>query len=212
LDPELDNLDTLSMSADDFGNSGGSELDQKSVHKQVNIRIEAVNDKPNANGPIKITVIEGIPFHFQRKPGTPLFVPDPDYADYGFNLRVFTVNLTCSNGRLYLNESFLKMPGVANNRISFRYCSEGSRSQGCEICPENTGSRFISIEDVFDDINEALSFVTYVPDPHFNTRSGANEEFIYFSVNDGGGFMNDASAPFLTDTLEIQVLAKSVND
>jgi len=272
FDPEADNLDILSMSADDLGNAGGSELDQKSVHKQVNIRIEAVNDKPKANGPMRITVKEDLPFHFQRKTRTRLFVSDPDYSDYGFNLRVFTVNLTCSNGRLYLNETFLKMNGVANNRISFRYwtgssmekrglhfeersniqpkygnncqlkpqCSdgvditsedspygffksemyglvyspqtEGGRSQGCGICPENTGNRFISIEGVFDDINEALSFVTYLPDPHFNTRPVGREEFILFSVNDNGGLGNDASAPSLTDTLEISVLIESVND
>ena len=269
FDPEADNLDTLKMLADDLGNSGGTELDRKSVQREVNVRIAAVNDKPVANGPISIIVAEDIPFHFQEKAGTKLFVSDPDFEDYGFDLRVFTVNLTCSHGRLYLNEAFLKSSGVA---ISFRFwpgttqekrglhfenrgvqlpkfgndcqlkpqCSdgidmtsqdlpygffqsemyglvyspqtEGGSSQGCGVCPEDTGNRFISIEGVFQDINEALSFVTYLPDPHFNTRSGGKREEIYFSVNDNGGLGNDASAPSLTDELIIEVVVESVND
>ena len=108
FDIEADNVDTISMYSDDLGNSGGRELDAKTITKQVNMRVAAVNDKPVANGPFEIVVTEDIPFHFHSTAGSALFVSDPDFEDFGFNLKVFTVNLTCSNGRLYLNEDFLQ--------------------------------------------------------------------------------------------------------
>jgi len=272
FDIEADNVDTISMYSDDLGNSGGRELDAKTITKQVNMRVAAVNDKPVANGPFEIVVTEDIPFHFQSKAGSALFVSDPDFEDFGFNLKVFTVNLTCSNGRLYLNEDFLQQDGVAGTAIAFRYwggaaqekrgvhfenkfglqpiygnkcqlqpqCSDGAgvestdspygffqsemyglvyspqtaggASQGCGVCPEDSGNKFISIEGVFEDINKALSFVTYLPDPNFNTRSGGRSEQILFQVNDNGGIGNDATAPALTDKLIIDVLVESVND
>lgn len=272
-DPEADNVDTLSMYTEDLGNSGGKELDTKMAFKDVPLRVKAVNDKPIANGPNNIVVREDVPFHFDAALGSGLSVSDPDFEDYGFDVKTFTVNLTCSNGRLYLNEEFLKLPGVAYNRIFFRHwgafqekrglhyetllaaeprygercqfqpqCTDGlgdpARSldqpygffktemhglvyspqtaggpaQGCGLCPEDTGNKFISIEGTFNDINQALSFVTYLPDPNFNTRAFGNTEEIRFSVNDNGALGNDANSPSLTHTRIIDVLVDSVND
>ena len=279
FDITVDHLDILDLKADDRGNSGGKSRDVKIVSHQAKIRVSAVNDRPKANGPFQVLVKEDIPFHFSAATDTALYVSDPDYEDYGFKQRVFTVNLTCTNGRLYLNEEFLQTPGVANNRISFRFwgsgqekrglhyetkldaepkygekcqmkpqCSDGSdlksedkpwgfsrteqhgvvyspvtrggAVEGCGVCPADTGNKFISIQGVFDDINQALSFVTYLPDPHFNTRSldmtkkppAPNAETIDFQVDDNGGIGNDQTAPSLRHRLQIWVEVESVND
>ena len=271
FDIEADNVDTLSMFSDDLGNSGGMQFDPKIVAKSVNMRVAAANDNPVSNGPLEITVTEDVPFHFQAGTSSGLHVSDPDFNDFGFNLKVFTVNLTCSNGRLYLNEKFLKQSGIAGTAIAFRYwggsqekrglhfedrsgkspiygndcqrqtqCSDGvgvkspdspygffksemyglvyspqtagGLSQGCGVCPEDSGNKFISIEGTFKDVNQALSLVTYLPDPNFNTRSGRRTEEIVFEVSDNGGIGNDATAAALTDKLMINVLVESVND
>jgi hypothetical protein len=47
-----------------------------------------------------------------------------------------------------------------------------------------TGNRFIAIEGRLKDIIAALSNVTYVPDPYFNTDLPGNEEFIHVSIDD----------------------------
>ena len=46
------------------------------------------------------------------------------------------------------------------------------------------GNRFIAIEGRLPDIIAALSNVTYVPDPYFNTGLPGNEEWIEVSIND----------------------------
>jgi len=85
-------------------------------------------------------------------------------------------------------------------------------AHSCGICPDVVGNRFISIEGTFADINKALELVTYLPDPHFNTRFGT-KEFITFSVNDGGALGNNrASSPSLSQTRIIEVVVDSVND
>ena len=273
FDIEADHTDTFTLTTDDLGNSGGKMLDAKTVVETVSIRVEAVNDRPVAVGPSKVYVREDTPFLFWSDGGTQIKVYDPDYEDYGFKLRIFTVNLTCSHGRLYLNESFLKSgtgsERVSQNRITYKMwdqeqrglhyatlqgpepkfgnlcqrqtqCSdsdawksddfpygffeselhglfyspqtEGGTVEGCGICPEDTGNKFLSIEGVYDDINQALSEVTYLPDPHFNTRVAGRKEMITFQVNDNGALGNDAGAQALTHELKIEVLVESVND
>jgi len=88
----------------------------------------------------------------------------------------------------------------------------GGSSHSCGICPDLVGNKFISIEGTFADINKALELVTYLPDPHFNTRYGT-KEFITFSVNDGGAKGNDpATSRPLSETRVIEVVIDSVND
>ena len=46
------------------------------------------------------------------------------------------------------------------------------------------GNRFIAIEGRLRDVIAALSNVTYVPDPNFNTDLPFNEDFIHVSIDD----------------------------
>ena len=305
---EADSLDTLVVTANDFGNSGGGPRDQRSNSLQIPIRVAAVNDRPTAEGPARITAFEDLPFHFQDGDPHPLRGPrlsvsDPDYLDYLFEVEIFTVNISCLHGRLFLNEEFLKsertdisnpvrpvqyqvgmaqedeplrrsgvvfkiwdlnqeLKGLTNveydaqgvqsrgtpyikygNRCQFEpQCSDGASlksddtsfgffetpwygkvyplegqtvgrdAHSCGICPDIVGNRFISLEGTFADVNKALELVTYLPDPHFNTRYGI-KEYITLSVNDNGALGNDRiSSPRLSHTHQIEVIVDSVND
>jgi len=277
---EQDNVDSVTIEAQDLGNAGGSQLDNKIVSMQVPIRVIAINNKPVANGPATVLVTEDTPYHFMQDardaegqpiaPITGLFVSDPDYKDYGFSIMSFEVNLTCFHGRLFLNETFLQSKGVSAVRVQYKtwsndqetrglhyskntiaeprfgdgcqfslQCTDndevksldtpfgfyetllygvvysplapGEPPQGCGLCPEDTGNKFLSITGTFDDVNAALSLVTYLPDPNFNTRTGS-EEYIIFEVNDLGAIGNDQTAPHLRDVRRIPVTVESVND
>jgi hypothetical protein len=48
---ETDTLETLTIVANDMGNSGGGKYDPQESIRTVNVRVVAVNDKPSANGP-----------------------------------------------------------------------------------------------------------------------------------------------------------------
>ncbi len=306
--PEADSLDTLVVTANDFGNSGGGPRDQRSNTLETPIRVAAVNDRPTAEGPARVLAFEDLPFHFQDGDAHPLRGPhlsisDPDYLDYLFGVEIFSVNISCLHGRLFLNEDFLRsertdrsnpnrpvqyevgmaqedqplgrsgiifkiwdenqeLRGVSNVEYDFQgiqtrgteyikygkgcqfkpQCSDGANlnsddtsfgffetqwygkvyplegqtvgrdAHSCGICSDVVGNRFISLEGTFEDINKALELVTYLPDPHFNTRYGI-KEYITFSVNDNGALGNDrASSPSLSHTHQIEVIVDSVND
>jgi len=89
--------------------------------------------------------------------------------------------------------------------------TSGGPSVGCGVCPADTGNRFISIEGTFENINRALSLVTYLPDPNFNTETGIQERLI-LQVDDNGAIGDNVNAPALTDELQIVVDIKAVND
>lgn len=270
FDIEADNLDVLSLEVQDLGNSGGSAQINNRVSRSVDLRVAAVNDLPVANGPNQVKVMEDIPYHFTNT----LFVTDPDFEDYGFNTRIFTVNLSCTHGRLFLNETFLTenagdiiyrvwsrdlperrglhqvdagsnpSPVFGSGCQMLAQCSDGaygkSRDQpwgffesvmyglayspqelggpsvGCGNCPEDAGNKFLSIDGTFESINRALSVVTYLPDPHFNTRRGRTSntvtETIVFQVTDNGAIGNDGTAPVLRNERRIRVTVESIND
>lgn len=263
FDITADSLDSMDIRVSDNGNSGGERRDIKNASAQLSIRSYAVNNPPKANGPKSVRVTEDIPYHFLGAGG--LNISDPDYSNYGFKTYPITVNISCSHGRLFLNETFLKATGIAGSRVVFIDWGEGSTSyrgyhtlnalklsgpvfgdgcqllpqcsdganykspdnkygffateafgqvyagQGCGFCRAETGNRWLSIKGVMDDLNAALSFVTYLPDPNFNTRMGITET-ISFSVNDNGALGDTAVPQPLVDILEIQVLVESVND
>ena len=309
---EADHLDSLVIEADDLGNSGGGQRDPRSTLITLPVRVAAVNDQPRAVGPARVKAYEDSPLHFETGPEHPLRAPrleivDPDARDYGFAERIFTVNLSCIHGRLYLNEMFLKSTrqstaypfdsyqvgmasvdkssskrgvvfnvwkdrkelkgltmatidseGVAipktemmkfgggcrfviqcadgaqtdqskavSNDTSFGFFATrwfgvvyplegqkigpGGNAHSCGMCVDTTGNQFISMDGTFDDINRALELVTYLPDPHFNTRYG-EKEYITFSVNDNGAQGNNANAAPLSHTHIIVVDVESVND
>jgi len=310
---EADSVDLITITANDLGNSGGSLRDEQSSAQTIPIRVLAINDRPQAVGPASVKAYEDVPLHFlQAKYEADstvnhplkvdgLMITDPDYKDYLFDTRLFTLNVSCEHGRLFLNEEFLVQPGVSSRegrfgpdpRIQFvdweggqeyrgvhfadqdnlgirfdepqfgagcqfrpqcsdganlksddspwgffttqvygtvypRHAQEGSATNsdlsgwrrevwasertGCGICPGIVGNKFISIRGRFADINEALAIVTYLPDPHFNTRYGI-EENILLQVSDNGAQGNSQSElKPLTHEIRIPVVVESIND
>jgi len=98
------------------------------------VRVLAVNDRPRAVGPSKVKAFEDLPLHFMvNRPVNPttgeieehllkvqgLQIEDPDFKDYLFDTRPFTINISCSHGRLFLNEEFLMEPGVSAKTSTF---------------------------------------------------------------------------------------------
>ena len=335
FDMEADSLDTLKVEAYDFGNSGGGPRDPKSHVLNLNIRVAAVNDQPKATGPAKVKAYEDIPFHFTDLPdfafsgegtsrenpirGPRLAIADPDYKDYLFEFRQFTVNISCLHGRLFLNEGFLKSertdsenpnrpeqyqigmaqededttwrPGIVfkiwekpdpnlpadaeaaagqdlkglinvehdGQGTQFRgtryikygdgcqfkpQCADGAAgesddtaygffetqwygvvyplagqttgkggsSHSCGLCADVVGNRFVSFQGTFEDINKALELVTYLPDPHFNTRYSLTE-YLTLSVNDNGAIGNDYTQNTgLSHVLRVEIVVESIND
>ena len=268
---DTDSTDSLNIVVNDLGNSGGMGYSPQIATESITILVAAVNNPPVAHGPSSIYATEDHPFNFEGIT-TGLSVSDPDSGDYGFSSGIFTVNMSCVNGRLFLNETFLEETGVSTVRITYKnwadprlelrglhtvvnalsspifgsgcqtkiQCSDGSKytssdtkygfyksakygvvysptvfggpAIGCGFCPEDAGNKFLSIEGVMDDINLALSLVTYLPDPNFNTRILGSSDTIVFNVSDNGDMGNDASAPALTDSLSINIVVESVND
>jgi hypothetical protein len=83
----------------------------------------------------------------------------------------------------------------------------------CRSCPRwGNGDKFVSIEGVLHDVNLALSNLTYVNTPHFNTRFGSLEA-ILIEVSDKGALGNNFPFdPELRTLWEIAVQVESVND
>jgi len=256
FDIEEDSLDTLTITVDDLGNSGGLQREPLSVTNTMNIRVLSVNNQPQAIAPALVTAYEDTPYNFFNQ----IQIADPDSEDYGFSDFTLTVNLTAIHGRLYLNEIKLqekldsaevKLNVYSVDHQEYRglysverkygdgcqfqiQCSDDSSDskfgfyatawygivyspvtsegeiQGCGICPEDTGNKFISINGNMEALNEVLSAVTYLPDPNFNTRFGVDES-ITFSVNDNGA-LGEKGSPSLSDTTVINVIVESVND
>jgi hypothetical protein len=78
------------------------------------------------------------------------------------------------------------------------------------ICPMwGVGNRFIALSGSMADLNLALSNVTYLGDPNFNTRYGVSEA-ITIVVNDDGA-AGDVYNP-LQSQMVIEVEVESVND
>ena len=125
---EADSVDALVLTANDLGNSGGGVYDPKQAVKTVQLRVSAVNDPPVAHGPSSIVATEDTPFAFGFGSNS-LFVTDPDSGDYGFDARIFTVNLSCVNGRLFLNEDFLTSDGVSGDRITYKLWAGEKRQE-----------------------------------------------------------------------------------
>ena len=74
------------------------------------------------------------------------------------------------------------------------------------------GNRFISITGNLDDLNLALSNLTYINDKDFNTRYFQTEA-ILLQLNDNGAIGDSlASSPKLGTLAEIAVFIESVND
>jgi len=290
---ETDSVDTLTIEASDMGNSGGLLRDIKSSRVTATVRVAAVNDRPKANGPAQVKAFEDLPLTFMATPDHPLetsmlSVSDPDSQDYRFSEKILHVNLSCTHGRLFLNEEYLKSdwnefmgedvhpddrnPNLANIRYKLwdgqqqrglhwanpengvhephfgngcqtkPQCSDGDTlvskdsrygffatrwygvvyspqingdgdlvEIGCGFCPDDAGNRFISISGTMANLNKALSTVTYLPDPDFNTRYGISEAIV-FEVNDGGAQGNDNQLVELTHRHVVNVIVESVND
>lgn len=148
FDIEADALERLDIEANDLGNSGGGPYDPKTATKSVFMRIAAVNDPPMAQAPASVLAYEDLPLHFlppSLPPGAtsnyevysvnPLHaegisVYDPDYQDYGFSSKIMSINISCLHGRLFLNEPFLQLPGVAGDRIKFIHWAGETQLRG----------------------------------------------------------------------------------
>mmetsp|Transcript_8391 Transcript_8391/g.20427 ORF Transcript_8391/g.20427 Transcript_8391/m.20427 type:complete len:1605 (+) Transcript_8391:4337-9151(+) len=82
--------------------------------------------------------------------------------------------------------------------------SKGSHCYG-RIC-----TKFIALEGRFPDINAALSNVTYLSDPDFNTFYGYSES-LHIQVSDNG-IMGDAPVTALSHSIRIPITVLPVND
>lgn len=134
FDIEENSQDSLQILLSDLGNSGGGDRNTQSSFRATRIIVSAVNNRPTANGPGSISVSEDIPHHFISAPDAQgrnnrgIYITDPDYLDYLFDERIFTVKLNCSNGRLFLNETYLKGEGAGH--ISYKYYGNGQERKG----------------------------------------------------------------------------------
>jgi hypothetical protein len=83
----------------------------------------------------------------------------------------------------------------------------------CRSCKQwGTGDKFVSIRGTLEDVNLALSNLTYVNDLHFNTRYGLTEA-VLIEVSDEGALGNDfGNDPPLRTLWEIALDVESVND
>eukprot|EP00960_Hanusia_phi_P034524 751133-Hanusia_phi.AAC.6 len=118
----------------------------------------------------------------------------------------------CSDNSTYRSpDSPWGFPATAKYGVVYSPLTAGGPSIGCGICPADTGNRFISIQGTFESINQALSLVTYLPDPNFNTETGMQEK-LTIQVDDNGAIGDNVDAPALTDEMDIIVNIKAVND
>ena len=125
----------------------------------------------------------------------------------------------------YRGRSYDPYQPPQNNR--FRHCSQAVyfnnkmplEAGGGESVPK-IGNRFIALEGSLRDISQVLANITYLPDPHFNTRVPGNSDEIIIEVDDGGALGDSLKddkgqiippAP-LTGRKVIKVNVESVND
>mmetsp|Transcript_1394 Transcript_1394/g.3053 ORF Transcript_1394/g.3053 Transcript_1394/m.3053 type:complete len:3134 (-) Transcript_1394:67-9468(-) len=345
FDPTFDDIDTVTVEANDLGNSGGIERTIQIDVGSRNVLVQAVNDRPRISSPAEVQLIEDWVFSFlnpdllgtaglslpapdwyqnflvsecvydKTKSGTtfdpslgsscgcfrvcttptvqlsqvacsctdtdcdlkcgdkqvatvasilrsnliqpsytygrigdPIILSDPDYRDFGFLEIQMELNISCNHGRLLLNEAFLSQRDVLGVRIKVQnypglgvqsstspglyYTPVGSACNPCDlgwrwqnglvVCCDvepcrhcamwGVGNRFISITGNLDDLNLALSNLTYINDLNFNTRYG-QQEAILLQLNDNGAIGDSlASSPKLGTLAEIVVNIESVND
>eukprot|EP00960_Hanusia_phi_P013762 403861-Hanusia_phi.AAC.7 len=155
---ENDDLDTYTIIAGDNGNSGGSQRDPKITTKNVNIRVAAVNDRPEIDAPTSISAVEDVKFAFspenlakvkcpdpnirQAIYGTlmyhclPVQILDPDYMDYDFANKLFILNITVANGKVFLNETFLAQAEAKKNCDASVQCGPETRLTCCKCAVE----------------------------------------------------------------------------
>ncbi|EKX42955.1 hypothetical protein GUITHDRAFT_140819 [Guillardia theta CCMP2712] len=118
--------------------------------------------------------------------------------------------------------SVLFEPTGASSSSSFSHCSSPItiNGQSTQESIPLIGNRFIAIKGRLRDVAYALSNLTYLPDPHFNTDVPGNSETITISVNDEGAIGDVTKAadgslilpPSLSKTKTIKVNIASVND
>jgi len=77
-------------------------------------------------------------------------------------------------------------------------------------CHGRICTKFIALEGRFPDINAALSNVTYLSDPDFNTFYGYSES-LHIEVSDNG-IMGDAPVTALSHSMRIPITVLPVND
>jgi hypothetical protein len=132
-----DDIDQLVIVADDNGNSGGALRDVRRATKMINMRIEAVNDFPEIDAPLLVRAVEDVRYYFgpdklptagqtwpiiqcpEPEPrvaiyGTlsykclPVQIMDPDFLDYGSDVKPYLLTMYADHGSLFLDEKFLQ--------------------------------------------------------------------------------------------------------
>ncbi len=163
-------------------------------------------------------------------------IVDPDSSDFGFDAKKFSLNLSCSSGKLFLNEYFLISEKRCSNDNSLCRssvdCSTGPnddqpgecRTLGASVAPNplsgtqavgihgpvmlfGVGNQFLSVSGSMQSLNRALARLVYVGDPYFNTM--LQPEAIMGSIDDGGAIGSGTS---LTHTFKITVVVSAVNN
>ena len=243
---DADSLDALVLILSDLGNSGGSENNAQTAFISTPIRVRAVNDKPVLHGPATASVTEDKPFYFTSQalsnPGELINgfrVSDPDYKDYLFEEKIFSLNMSANYGRLFLNEKYIREEDAGieyriwagetrQKRVGLHHalgpkygggcetnlqCTDTvkiddtgryiiqsldkpygffsgilygtvygidktGKVQGCGMCAEDVGNKFLSIQGTMAAINKAIERVTYLPDPNFNSRVGGLDKIV----------------------------------
>ena len=165
-------------------------------------------------------------------------ITDPDHLNYGFDLRLFTLNISCMHGRLFLNEYFFVGEKRCTNDFSLcrlaRDCiiPGGGQPGQCStnsplITPQavdsiyqvglqhsptdfGVGNQVLSLSGTMKSLNLALAGLVYVGDPYFNTMLA--DEAIFGTVDDNGAISSLTSEPGLTYDFFIITLVRSVNN
>jgi hypothetical protein len=157
--------------------------------------------------------------------------------DYGFDLRQFTLNLSCSHGSLHLNEYFFAGEKRCTNDNSLckinKDCIVAGDDQpgecrtnspmivplpvptkyqvGLHISPVKfgVGNPFLSLSGTMQSLNLALASLVYVGDPYFNTM--LEKETIIGTINDGGA-ISSVTGVGLVHSFKIDVEVRAVNN
>ncbi|EKX47339.1 hypothetical protein GUITHDRAFT_137520 [Guillardia theta CCMP2712] len=122
----------------------------------------------------------------------------------------------CSDGTKLVSQD-TKYGFIPNQAYGPIYPQRATMPMSCGLCLDITGNKFISIKGTLVALNKALSLVTYLPDPNFNTEFGSSET-IKFSVNDNGARgdyppgSKFANINPLEDAHQVDVVVKAVDD
>lgn len=176
---------TLSISANDLGNSGSGGVKTDSAN--VAITVSAVNDDPVNSVPGAQTIAEGTARVFNTTNGNLISVSD---LDAGSSL--IQVSLSASNGRLSLS---------GTSGLSFVFSDVNGTGAG-----DGTADGSLTFRGTLSDVNAALAGLVFVPSAHF-----AGAATITLATNDlgqtgKGGPLTD------TDAVTVNVTPDSVND